>query len=45
MPHVLSRYRARELGAAILPLERGHVSNVRNALRHVIGGRYGESAA
>jgi hydroxymethylpyrimidine pyrophosphatase-like HAD family hydrolase len=33
-----------ELGAAILPLEGGHISNVRDALFHVIADRYAESA-
>lgn len=33
-----------ELAAAILPLEEGHISNVRDALLHVIADRYGESA-
>jgi hypothetical protein len=33
-----------ELGAAILPLERGHIPNVRDALLHVIADRNGENA-
>jgi hypothetical protein len=32
-----------ELGAAILPLEREHGSDVRDALLHAIVDRYGES--